>query len=92
MENYRRKTDANIESLKYYFKDKEWFDKTTYTKGRQFDYWSNKATAIPPKRCPKCKRAFQMLIQNVDHRPYTYLLSALFVNVRLEKEICHECK
>jgi len=92
VENYRRKTDANIESLKHYFKDKEWFDKTTYTKGRQFDYWSNKATAIPPKRCPKCKRAFQMLIQNVDHRPYTYLLSALFVNVRLEKEICHECK
>jgi len=33
-----------------------------------------------------------MLIQNVDHRPYTYLLSALFANVRLEKEICHECK
>jgi len=94
---YGRMDKAKQDTMEFYFKDPEWFDKINYVDGRSKINMEkiNKTyerTGIQPVRCTKCNRPFQKLPVHRSYGTHVHLSVSLFDGIILKKGVCHECK
>lgn len=91
--DYTKMDDANILTMKYYFKDPEWFDKSGVHAEKISDGQRQGTPVIQPRRCNKCSRVYQNSVRVDKYHPnITYLNTGLFKGIPLKKETCNECK
>lgn len=91
--DYTKMDDANILTMKYYFKDPEWFDKKGVHAEKISDGQRQGTPVIQPRRCDKCSRVYQNSVRVDKYHPnITYLNTGLFKGIPLKKETCNECK
>tara|TARA_Y100000590_G_C15344952_1_gene872892 strand:- start:274 stop:579 length:306 start_codon:yes stop_codon:yes gene_type:complete len=90
--DYNKVDKATIDSLIFYFKDPEWFDKKLQSKEKQIKSIANKYNTIQPIRCIKCDLPFQKLPIHRISGTHVHLNRNLFNGIKLEKGVCHECK
>jgi len=94
---YDRMDKAKIDTMNFYFKDSDWFDKVNYVDGRSKINLEkiNKTygrTGIQPIRCIKCSKPFQKLPVPRPYGTHVHLSVSVFDGIILKKGVCHECK
>lgn len=85
-----RKTKAKIETLKYYFKEKDWIDLDfTYMERRMTTVHNKKISSYPPYYCDSCNQYWSYALHRKTRAKCIEYIN--WKNLPCQKKECENC-